>query len=210
VLSIGSSRAQPCGAALSFDVSTFLIAMPTTIPPTLHPHGPSADLSDPWSDLSAAGDGLCVDDFLTTHLSRVIQAMRRAATQSYAQAFGLTVPQWRLLSVLAQAGSLPFAELVVQATTDKALVSRTLRLLEQRGLVDLQSEGSTPRKRLLCRITPDGEALHAQVMPAARRSQADLIGLMAPEERRTVYLALERVRQHCLALALPGADDGAV
>lgn len=181
--------------------------MTTTRNPLLHQNGAAAESSDPWSGLDATGEGLSVDDFLTTRLSRVIQAMRRAATQSYAQEFGLTVPQWRLLSVLAQAGSMAFAELVVQATTDKALVSRTLRQLEQRGLVELQSEGPTPRKRLLCRITPDGQALHAQVMPVARRAQAGLIGLMTPQERRAVYLALERVRQHCLAQALPGVDE---
>lgn len=171
------------------------------------PPGAEAGLPDPWSDLDAEGSGLGVDDFLTTRLSRVVLAMRRAATQSYAQAFGLTVPQWRLLSVLAQAGTLPFAELVVQATTDKALVSRTLRALEERGLVELQAEGPTPRKRLLCSITAAGQALHAQVMPQARRSQAALIRLMAPEERRAVYQALQRVQQHCRAQAGPGEDD---
>lgn len=181
----------------------------TTIPPSSpHQNGADADAADPWFGLDASGAGLSVDDFLTTRLSRVIQAMRRAATQTYAQEFGLTVPQWRLLSVLAQAGSLAFADLVQQSTTDKALVSRTLRLLEDRELVALQSEGSGPRKRLRCDITPAGLALHAQVMPVAQRSQAELIHLMAPQERRVVYQALDRVLQHCRALAVPGEDSG--
>ena len=84
--------------------------------------------------------------------------MRRSITLPYAQEFGLTVPEWRLLSLLAHAKSLPFAELVVQSTSDKALVSRTLRLLEKRGFVELRAEGNTPRKALTCSITPAGDA----------------------------------------------------
>ncbi len=193
---------------LLFDAFWVFIGMTTIDHSPAHQIGAHAEAADPWSGLDAMGAGLSVDDFLTTRLSRVILAMRRAATQSYAQAFGLTVPQWRLLSVLAQAGSLPFADLVVQSTTDKALVSRTLRQLEERGLVALQSEGATPRKRLLCRITAEGEALYAQVMPLAQRRQAELIHLMTPQERHAVYSALSRLQAHCLALAQPGEDDG--
>lgn len=174
----------------------------------MHHIGAPAAPADPWSGLDANGTGLSVDDFLTTRLSRVILAMRRAATQSYAQAFGLTVPQWRLLSVLAPAGTMPFADLVVQSTTDKALVSRTLRQMERRGLVALASEGSTPRKRLLCRMTPAGAALHAQVMPVAQQRQAELIHLLAPQERQALFGALRRLQEHCMAQAQPDENDG--
>ena len=122
--------------------------------------------------------------------------------------FGLTVPEWRLLSLLAHAKSLPFAELVVQSTSDKALVSRTLRLLEKRGFVELRAEGSTPRKALTCSITPAGDALHAKVIPMARRRQAEAIGVMTPEERRVVYRALKRVQQASLQRAPLTANDG--
>ena len=163
---------------------------------------------DPWSGLSAAGDGLTVDNFLTTMMSQVVNALRRSITLPYAQEFGLTVPEWRVLSLLAHAKSLPFAELVLQSTSDKALVSRTLRLLEKRGLVDLQSEGNTPRKKLTCRITAAGDALHDKVIPLARRSQAEAIRVMTPNERRVVYHALKRVQQSCLQQSPLTANDG--
>lgn len=171
------------------------------------PESTEAD-SDPWSGLSANGDGLTVDHFLTTMMSQVVNALRRSITLPYAQEFGLTVPEWRILSLLAHAKSLPFAELVVQSTSDKALVSRTLRLLEKRGFVDLQSEGSTPRKKLTCSITPTGEALHDKVIPLARKSQAEAIHVMTPDERRVVYHALRRVQQSCLQKSPLTANDG--
>lgn len=168
---------------------------------------PSDAPADPWSGLDESGDGLTVDNFITTVMSQTVNALRRVTTLPYARRFGLTVSEWRILSLMAHARSIPFAELVVQSTSDKALVSRTLRLLEQRGLVALEAEGPTPRKRLNCSITPAGEALHAQVIPVARNAQASMIGLMTPEERRVMYAALKRIHARCLALDAGEAED---
>jgi hypothetical protein len=90
---------------------------------------------NPWTALDEAGSGLTVDAFLTTLMSQVGNALRRTITVPYADAAELTVSEWRLLALIAHAGELPFSALVVQSTSDKALVSRTLRLLEERGLV---------------------------------------------------------------------------
>ncbi len=147
----------------------------------------------PWTDLDEAGNGLTVDNFLTTMLSQLITRLRSTVTQPYAEQFGLTVPEWRILALLAHARTLPFSELVVQSTSDKALVSRTLRLLEERGLVHLETEGNTPRKKLICSVTDAGIALHDEVMPLARRRQAEVIRQLAPEERRAVYLGLRKL-----------------
>ena len=58
--------------------------------------------------------------------------LRRDLTSAYAGAAGLSVSEWRVLSLVAHAGTLPFGLLVQQSTSDKALVSRTVRLLEER------------------------------------------------------------------------------
>lgn len=158
----------------------------------------------PWAQLDEQGNGLDVDDFLTTMLSQLVNALRRTVTLPYAEQFELTVPEWRLLALLAHARQLPFAELVQQSTSDKALVSRTLRLLEGRGLVKLDAEGNTPRKRLICSITPAGLALHEQVMPLARKGQAEVIRLLEPEERRAMYQALRKLHGLCVT---PGRGD---
>ena len=91
--------------------------------------------STPWTDLDAQGTGLTVEAFITTLVSQVGNALRRTVTVPYAEQFGLTVSEWRLLSLVAHAGKIAFNNLVEQSTSDKALVSRTLKLLESRKLV---------------------------------------------------------------------------
>lgn len=160
-------------------------------------------MTSPWADLPPDGAGLAVHDFLTTMFSHTSNALRRAITLPYADRFQLTVSEWRILSVLAHAGSLPFSELVELAAADKAQVSRALRLLGDRGLVEMQTPALKGRKGLICLMTPAGDALYQEIMPLARRSQAEMILTLSREERHTLYTVLGKLRRQCGA---GGAD----
>lgn len=169
------------------------------------PDQPAAD--GPWFDLSPDGETLAVHDFLTTMCSQTSNALRRAITMPYAGRHGLTLAEWRVLSVLAHGDELPFAQLVDGAAADKAQVSRTLQLLAGRGLVQTQALGATRRHGTVCRMTDAGRALVAEVMPEARRSQAAMILTLEPEERRVLYRALRKLRERSSALAAGMVDN---
>lgn len=154
---------------------------------------PAKKPSNPWGELGASGDGLTVDHFLTTRLSDVTNRARRNITAHYATEAGLSVSEWRILSLVAHARELPFGELVLQSTSDKALVSRTLRALEARGFVAVKPDAGGHRKKLVCAITPAGDALHAQVIPVARQRQAEAICVLSAEERRVLFKALGKL-----------------
>ena len=166
------------------------------------------ECASPWDSLDATGDGLTVDNFLTTRMSQAINLLRRTVTLPYAKAAGLTVSEWRILSLVAHTKTIPFAKLVVQSSSDKALVSRTVRLLEGRGFVRTQTDGNTPRKRVTVFITPEGDVLHARVIPIARQRQAAMIRVMTPEERRGMYHGLRKLIDQCVAEGAP-EDDAA-
>lgn len=156
------------------------------------------DASTPWTHISDSGGELTVDVFVTTLLSQVSNALRRTITVPYTSHFGLTVSEWRLLALIAHARRLAFSELVLMSTSDKALVSRTLKLLQGRKLISLHGEGNTPRKKIFCEITEEGRALHAQVMPLAQAGQAQALLVLAEEERDVFFRALHRLREYGL------------
>lgn len=162
----------------------------------------SIDQPSPWDDLDADGSGLVVTDFLTTTVVNTGNALRRHVTLQYAKQFGLSMAEWRVLSVLAHAREMAFAELVVGAATDKGQLSRMLRVMEERGLLALRTEGAAPRRKVTCIVTAQGLALYDQVMPIARRRQAEMIRELSVRERRALYGALNRLRALC------GADAG--
>jgi len=161
----------------------------------------------PWTELDEAGTTLTVDAFITTMMSQVGNALRRTITLPYAEQFGVSVSEWRVLSLVAHAGRVAFSDLVRQSTSDKALVSRTLKLLEGRGLVELQAEGNTPRKKVYCVVTPAGKTLHSDAIPIARRRQAAAIRVLTPDERDAMYRALLKLREYCRAAEEAREDD---
>ena len=157
--------------------------------------GIEGDAESPWSNLEEGGAHLAIDDFLTTMMSHASNALRRAITVPYAEQAGLTVSEWRMLSVLAEAQQLPFMELVSRSAADKAQVSRTLRMLEGRGLLSLHAEQQGARKWQTCRISPLGQALYEQIIPLARQRQAAVIRQLGPEDRAVLYRALKTLRR---------------
>jgi DNA-binding MarR family transcriptional regulator len=162
---------------------------------TLTPLPAGCDCASPWVALEESGARLAFDDFLTTMMSHATNALRRAITVPYAEQAGVTVSEWRMLVVLAEARQLPFMELVARAGADKAQVSRTLRLLEGRGLLSLQPEQQGSRKWQTCRISPHGQELYERVIPLARRRQAAVLRQLAEDDRVVLYRALKTLRR---------------
>lgn len=160
---------------------------------------PPLQEQNPWEQVSPDGQNLQVEDFITVLFSHVSNELRRKVTVPYATRHGLTVPEWRILCLIGQARSLPFTELVVQSTSDKALVSRTLKTLVERGLVRTETVGANWRQGVICHTTPAGQRMYKKVMPEARRAQAQMILALDPEERRVMHRALLRLSALCAA-----------
>lgn len=155
---------------------------------------PKRESTNPWSRLDPSGEGLIVLDFLTTRISALISALRRKLTMPYAADIGLSVSEWRLLSLIAHAGTIPFGELVEQSTSDKSLVSKTIRLLEQRKLIEIGPESETAKKKIACSITPEGQALHDKAIGIARRRQAEILCTLTAEEREAFFNSIVKLQ----------------
>lgn len=148
----------------------------------------------PWSDPGPEGQGLVVHDFLTTRLSALMGSLRRQVTIPYAKSVGLLIGEWRVLSLVAHAGVLPFGELVIQSASDKALVSRRVKSLEKRGLLTTQPETESARRKIACAITPAGKALYEQAIVIARRRQAEVLRTLTRKERESLFAIIGKLQ----------------
>lgn len=164
----------------------------STEPPELTP-APAC----PWADLDEHGSGLSVDNFISSWMNQLSHALRRTLTLSYAEPFGVSVAEWRMLAFISHEGQLSFSQLAQLSSTDKALVSRTLKLLEQRGLVQLQASGRGRARKLMCRLSPAGLDLHDQMIRVARERQAAMLRVLSPTERQGLYQTLNKLKAEC-------------
>ena len=152
-----------------------------------------------WISPGARGERLRFHDFPAFHLMSLAAGVKQALVNRFLDAWGLTMPEWRLVSTVAEFSPVRFARIAELTAMDKAQVSRALRIAQGKGLVDTAmlpagEEGERAGAgRFHVFITDEGRELYARIMPQAQRDQLRLIELMSPDERRTVVKVAQRV-----------------
>lgn len=175
---------------------------------------PASKSSSPWLALSRSGSNLNVEDFLTFRITRLSNALRTNLTKRYLEEFELSLPEWRLLALVARFAPMRFSEVTTRSSMDKGQVSRTLRVMAKRGLTKMKTirpRGSRSAEALaapvLVSITARGRSLYRAVLPVARRRQAEMLMTLSKSDRVALYDTLGK-----LAAAVgngAGADDAA-
>lgn len=150
--------------------------------------------------MSRNGSHLNLEDFLTFRLTRLSNTLRNNLTKPYLEAFDLSLPEWRLLALVARFAPMRFAEVTARSGMDKGQVSRTLRVMAERGLTKtktIKERGSRATEALaapvMVYITPKGTALYKSVLPVARKRQAEILRTLSDSERATLYSIIERL-----------------
>jgi DNA-binding MarR family transcriptional regulator len=162
--------------------------------------GSAARGSSPWLSLSRNGAGLHIEDFLTFRLTRLSNALRNNMTKPYLEEFELSLPEWRLLALVARFSPLRFSELTGRSSMDKGQVSRTLRVMTKRGLTKtkiIAQRGSRSAEALAApvsvSITAKGKALYQAVLPVAQRHQSQILQTLSESERVGLYKSLDKL-----------------
>ena len=124
---------------------------------------------------------LQLDGYLPYRLSVASNAVSGLIARAYEDRFGLSVPQWRLLCVLAEDGGLTQAKLVARTVMDKVTISRAAQGLVKRRLVTRAQNTADGRSHVLA-LTAEGRGLYGEIAPLALAYEAALISGLAPED----------------------------
>lgn len=120
--------------------------------------------------------------YLPYRLSVVSNKASGLIARAYQARFGLTIQEWRVIAVLG-AGEALTAQAVCEATAmDKVTVSRAIRALDQRGLVQ-RRRNRADRRASDVTLTPDGEAIYAEVAPLALQYEQAMLDELSQAER---------------------------
>ena len=146
------------------------------------------------------GEGGELAGFLTYQLSVTSNAVSSLIATRYRKRFGLKIPEWRVMAVLGDSGSLTQRALTAATVMDKVAVNRAARVLEERGLIARVPNSDDGRSHLLA-LTDEGRAIHAEVMPLARATEAELLADLAPGEEAALRQLLAGLRARAMRLA---------
>jgi DNA-binding MarR family transcriptional regulator len=130
-----------------------------------------------------------LDRFLPYRLSVLSNIVSTAISGAYQKRFGLTIPEWRVMAVLATTPDLAAAEVAQRTAMDKVAVSRAVAsLLAQRRIV--RRTARADRRRSLLRLSQAGRRVYAQVVPVALDYERDLLAPLTRKEREAVDRAV--------------------
>ena len=104
----------------------------------------------------------------------------------------LTPTQFAALAKAAELGPVSQNELGRATAMDAATIKGVIDRLVARGLM-ATGESPTDRRRVMVSLTPEGEAILAAVIPAARAITAETLAPLEPSERVRVLGLLERL-----------------
>ena len=131
--------------------------------------------------------------FLPYQLSTASNAVSGRIALEYRTRFGLSVPEWRVMAVLGDSGSLTQRDLTRRTLMDKVAVNRACRVLEERELAARQPNETDGRSHLLA-LTESGLAMHGQIMPLAKEMERLIFEGFSDAEVATFRMILEKVR----------------
>ncbi|MDB6011996.1 MAG: transcriptional regulator, MarR family [Gammaproteobacteria bacterium] len=148
---------------------------------------------------------LRLDGYLPYRLSVASNAVSRLIARAYEDRFGLTIPQWRLIAVLAEDGPLTQQAIGARTVMDKVTVSRATQGLVKRRLVQRAPHDADGRSHHLA-LSKAGERLYSEVSPVALEYEARLLQQFDP----AAVEELKRVLRHLESAAevLSGAEAG--
>lgn len=135
---------------------------------------------------------LRLDGFLPYRLSVASNAVSARISASYRKRFGLKIPEWRLIAILAEGGEMTPLAVGRSARIDKISVSRAAAAMIARGLVGQRANPEDGRSHLLS-LTEYGVALYADVAPAALAMERDLLASLTVDERVQLDALLRRI-----------------
>jgi DNA-binding MarR family transcriptional regulator len=108
-----------------------------------------------------------------------------AIAAAYFAHFGLSIPEWRVMAVLASNPGLSAAEVTARTAMDKVAVSRAVASLLAAGRLR-RTTAAADRRRTHLHLTSAGARVYAQVVPMALEYERGLLASLSKQDRATL------------------------
>jgi DNA-binding MarR family transcriptional regulator len=128
---------------------------------------------------------------LSTLLARVTQRVARQMEATLAGS-GLSLEQWRVLDLLADAQGHSMSEIAEHAMVPAPTLTKIVDRLVDNGLVHRRVD-ERDRRRVLVFATDGGAELHTQVAPQIKQAEDDAVAELTPDHAAQLVQLLTRL-----------------
>lgn len=145
-------------------------------------------------------DRIDLERFLPYRLSVLTNVVSGAIADAYRRRFGLTIPEWRVIAVLARHPGLSAAEVAAHTRMDAVAVSRAVTRLLRAGRLR-RSVASADRRRSVLRLSTAGTAVYREIAPLALGYERELLAGLNRDELSQLDRMLDELMARAQSLA---------
>lgn len=150
-----------------------------------------------------------LETFFPYRLAVVAEAFSRQLIAVYGRKYGFSREEWRMLFLLADAGSLDSLELAQRTSLDKVQVSRAAARLERKGMITREVLGADKRLRNYVITTKGRDIFHRGFAEVQARTE-EIMQAMSADDRGALDRGIAGLDQAIGEVTLPDAAKGTV
>lgn len=137
---------------------------------------------------------LQLEAFLPYRLSLLSNAISGAIAAVYGDKFAISMPEWRIMMILAEYPDISADEVCRRTKIEKSVVSRAVARLLKRHLINRDMD-EKDRRRSILRLSETGLSVYDEVMPIARDYEAKLLSDLSAGELETFNDMIDRLME---------------
>ena len=122
-----------------------------------------------------------LEEFIPYRLAVLAKSVSTAFSKTYAEQFGITVPQWRVMAAIGRDPHCTASSIVEHAAMDKVQVSRAVSGLLAMGHLESHLNENDRRSAVLS-FSKKGQSIYDQIVPAGLDFEAKLMSVMSNED----------------------------
>jgi DNA-binding MarR family transcriptional regulator len=135
-----------------------------------------------------------LENFLPYRLSLLSNTISEGIAISYRKAHNLSVTEWRVIAVLGRFPGQTASEVVKRTAMDKVTVSRAVKKLLEKDLIERNALEEDRRRQPLKLTRQKGWRLYRKIVPKALAYEAELLAALTSPERKSLGVMVSKLQ----------------
>lgn len=148
---------------------------------------------------------LDLEGFLPYRLSVLTNTISGALAEAYGSRYKLSIPEWRVMAILARFPGSSAGEVAERAAMDKVAVSRAVSRLLDAGRIQRRF-ASADRRRSILDLSDEGWRIYGKIMPTIMTYESELLSGLSRAEQRQLDRLLAMLAGRARDLPTPEID----
>ena len=137
---------------------------------------------------------LDLEQFLPYRVSVLSNRISGNIAKLYGDRYGLSIPEWRVITILALYPGLSASEVSEHTAMDKVAVSRAVARLLERGFIKRETHGDDRRRSVLA-LSAAGFEVYETIAPLVIESERRLMSVLTEEEEQLLERLITRLAE---------------